>query len=60
MPPPSERWVNSKAVGEHLGKSAQWVRAYGLRRGIPHSYLGRQLRFRLSEVDQWLKEQEAP
>lgn len=49
-----EGWVGVREVGEHLSQKAEWVRRYAPL--IPHVRIGKQYRFRLSEVDGWLEQ----
>ncbi|RZS89880.1 AlpA family transcriptional regulator [Motilibacter rhizosphaerae] len=52
-----EPFVSPAAVGEHIGKPVSWIYNNAERLGIPRYRLGKQLRFRLSEVDAWLAQQ---
>ena len=49
-----EPWVSVKEVAEHLGQSPVWIRKYAPL--IPHVRVGRQYRFRISEVDRWIEQ----
>ncbi|WP_081765896.1 MULTISPECIES: helix-turn-helix domain-containing protein [unclassified Arthrobacter] len=49
----TEPWVGVPAVARHLDRSKDWVRKYA--RHMPHHRVGREYRFRLSEVDKWLE-----
>ena len=51
----NEPWIDSKQASEHLGSSADWLVANIQKLQIPHSRLGRQYRFRLSELDEWIR-----
>jgi|694.fasta_scaffold22658_8 excisionase family DNA binding protein len=51
-----EKWVDSKLAAEHLGKSPDWLVSNVRRLKIPHAFAGRQYRFKLSEIDDWLKD----
>jgi excisionase family DNA binding protein len=51
----NEPWIDSKQASEHLGSSADWLVANIQKLKIPHSRLGRQYRFRLSELDEWIR-----
>lgn len=55
-----EPWVGPLEVLEHLGfENVETV--YRLcQRGLPHRRIGRNLRFKLSEIDRWVEEQAAP
>jgi excisionase family DNA binding protein len=51
----NEPWIDSKQASEHLGSSADWLVANIQKLQIPHSRLNRQYRFRLSELDEWVR-----
>jgi excisionase family DNA binding protein len=51
----NEPWIDSKQASEHLGSSADWLVANIQKLQIPHSRLGRQYRFKLSELDEWIR-----
>jgi excisionase family DNA binding protein len=51
----SEPWIDSKQASKHLGSSADWLVANIQKLQIPHSRLGRQYRFRLTELDGWIR-----
>jgi excisionase family DNA binding protein len=51
----SEPWIDSKQASKHLGSSADWLVANIQKLQIPHSRLGRQYRFRLTELDRWIR-----
>ena len=50
-----ETLINSQEAGLYIGKSPAWLRANCQRLGIPSYKVGRQLRFRQSELDLWLE-----
>ena len=50
-----EPTVSVKAAARFLGVSTSLVYAYVERKQVPHYRLGRSIRFRLSELDEWLK-----
>jgi excisionase family DNA binding protein len=50
----TEPWVSVAEVAEHLGQTKEWVRKRAPL--IPHVRIGRQYRFRLSEVDSWIEQ----
>ncbi len=47
--------VGVKAAARFLGVSPSLVYAYVERRQVPHYRLGRSIKFRVSELDEWLK-----
>lgn len=51
-----EKWVTSEVAADHLGKDSKWLTSNARRLLIPHTILGRQLRFRLSDLDNWMLE----
>jgi predicted DNA-binding transcriptional regulator AlpA len=52
-----EPWLNKKQLAAHLSFSARWVELR-VRDGMPHRRIGNRLRFRVSEVEEWLAEEE--
>lgn len=48
-----EPWVGVPRIAKHLGMTVEWVRARAA--VMPHVRVGREYRFRLSEVDQWFQ-----
>lgn len=51
-----ERWVGVEEVASHLGVANDSVYRWVDKRGLPAYRVGRLLRFKLSEVDQWVQE----
>ena len=51
-----EKWVNLTDVAEHLSVSQDTIRNWIKNGKIPYCRAGRLYKFRLSEVDQWLKD----
>ena len=51
-----ERWINIEEVAEYIGVSPVTVR-YWLRSGknLPGKRVGRQWRFRIKDIDDWIK-----
>jgi excisionase family DNA binding protein len=52
---PEERWVEVDEVATHLGVARDSVYRWVERKGLPAYRVGRLLRFRLSEVDAWVR-----
>jgi phage terminase Nu1 subunit (DNA packaging protein) len=54
--PRSEPWMDKKQLAQHLGFSVRWVELR-VREGMPCERWGkgRRLRFRSSEVEDWLR-----
>jgi excisionase family DNA binding protein len=52
---PPESVVGVKAAAEFLGISPSNVYAWVERNQVPHYRIGRSIKFRVSELDEWLK-----
>ena len=50
-----ERWVNVEDVAAHLGVNKDSVYRWIEKMGLPAHRVGRLFRFKLSEVDEWVK-----
>lgn len=50
-----ERWVGVDDVAKHLGVNKDSVYRWIEKMGLPAHRLGRLFRFKLSEVDKWVK-----
>lgn len=51
-----EKWVNLEDVATHLSVSPDTIRAWIRKGTIPFSCAGKQYKFKLSEVDEWVRE----
>ena len=51
-----EKWVDCSTAADYLSKEPDWVRENLVALGIPHHRLGRQYRFKLSQIDIWMIE----
>ncbi|MBP7778700.1 MAG: helix-turn-helix domain-containing protein [Acidobacteria bacterium] len=51
----AEPWVSVEAVASHLGVARDSVYRWIERRGLPAHKVGRLWKFRLSEVDDWVR-----
>ena len=52
---PAERWVSVSQVAGHLGVTRDSIYRWIERKAFPAHRVGRLLRFKLSEVDEWVK-----
>lgn len=52
----TEKWINIEEAAEHLGVKAVTIRAWiRNEKGIPAHKIGRQWKFKISELDAWVK-----
>lgn len=54
-----EKWVNLKEIAAHIGVSEDTIRLWIKKGTIPNSRAGKQYKFKISEIDEWLKSGEA-
>ena len=54
-----ERWYSTKEVCEHLGVSRDTLLVWINEKGLPASKVGRNWKFKPSEVDDWIKSGQA-
>lgn len=54
-----ERWMSLEEIANHLGVSKDTIRAWIKKDTIPYHKVGRQYKFRLSEVDNWVESGES-
>ena len=50
-----EKWVNLEDIADHLSVSTDTVRNWIKSGKIPYYRAGKRYKFRISEVDEWLK-----
>lgn len=50
-----ERWLSLEEISMHLGVSKDTIRSWIKKDTIPFHRVGRQYKFRLSEVDEWVE-----
>ena len=50
-----ERWLSVVEIAEHLGISKETVYRWLDKGKIPSSKVGKQWKFKISEVDEWVK-----
>lgn len=55
----SERWVALEEIAQHLSVSQDTVHRWIRSRGMPAHKVGRVWRFKLSEVDEWVRQGQA-
>ncbi len=51
----NERWVGVEDVATHLGVAKDSIYRWIEERGLPAHRVGRLFRFKLSEVDKWVR-----
>ena len=52
----TEKWVNAEDVAEHLSISLDTVRTWIKAGKLPAYKAGKRYKFKLSEVDEWVRE----
>jgi len=52
----SDRWVSVTDVAEHLGVARDTIYRWIEAKGLPAYRVGRHWKFKLDEVDQWVRE----
>lgn len=50
-----ERWQSLEEIAGHLGVSKDTIRIWIKKETIPYHKIGRQYKFRISEVDAWVE-----
>jgi len=50
-----EHWVSVEEVATHLGVNKDTVYRWVVKKGLPAHRVGRLFRFKLSEVDEWVR-----
>lgn len=51
----AERWLSVEEIAKHLGVSKETIYRWVEKEKIPASKVGRQWKFKVSEVDDWVK-----
>jgi excisionase family DNA binding protein len=54
-----EPWVSLEEIAQHLGVSQDTVHRWIRNRDMPAHQIGRLWKFKISEVDEWVREGEA-
>ena len=49
-----EKWSSLEEIAEHLGVSKDTIRNWIKKAVIPHRRIGKQYKFKISEVDAWV------
>lgn len=49
-----EKWSSLEEIAEHLGVSKDTIRNWIKKDVIPHRRIGKQYKFKISEVDDWV------
>jgi excisionase family DNA binding protein len=55
MPNEPEKWSSLDEIAKHLGVSKDTIRNWIKKDLIPHHRIGKQYKFRISEVDVWVE-----
>ena len=50
-----ERWLSLEEIANHIGCSKDTIRAWIKKETIPYHKVGRQFKFKISEVDEWIQ-----
>lgn len=50
-----EKWVSLEEVADHIGLSKDTIRNYIKRDQIPFYRIGKQYKFKISEIDTWIE-----
>ena len=54
-----EKWSSLEEIAEHLGVSKDTIRARIKKNVIPYRRIGKQYKFKISEVDAWVESGES-
>jgi excisionase family DNA binding protein len=49
-----EKWSSLEEIAEHLGVSKDTIRNWIKKEAIPYRRIGKQFKFKISEVDAWV------
>ena len=55
----NERWLSLDEISKHIGLSKDTIRAWIKKGTIPYHKIGRQYKFRLTEVNAWIESGES-
>ena len=51
----TERWLSLEEIANYIGCSKDTIRAWIKKETIPYHKVGRQFKFKISEVDEWIQ-----
>ena len=51
----TEKWVSLEEIAEHMGLSKETIRNYIKKQQIPYYRIGKQYKFKISEIDAWIE-----
>ena len=51
----AEHWSNLEEIASHIGVSKDTIRIWIKKEAIPYHKVGRQYKFKISEVDAWVE-----
>ena len=51
----TEKWVSLEEIAEHMGLSKDTIRNYIKKQQIPYDRVGKQYKFKISEIDAWIE-----
>ncbi len=51
----TEKWVNLEEIAAHMGLSKDTIRNYIKKDQIPYYRIGKQYKFKVSEIDAWIE-----
>lgn len=54
-----ERWLSVEEISKHLGISKDTIRLWIKKEAISYHKVGRQYKFKVSEVDEWVQSGES-
>lgn len=54
MPNEPEKWSSLEEIAEHIGVSKDTIRNWIKKDVIPHRRIGKQYKFKISEIDEWV------
>ena len=50
-----EKWVSLEEIADHMGISKDTIRNYIKKEQIPYYRIGKQYKFKISEIDAWIE-----